>query len=136
MASPNFAATPKIALAQILNADATAWKDLVTAGASGSKVAAVLAASDDTSARVVQLSVLRSSVNYILGSVNVPIASGTDGAAAGVNLLNLTAMPGLPIDADGQPYLLLQNGDKIQVKSLTTVTSTKIIHLSAVVGDF
>lgn len=136
MAAPNFAAVPKIALQQILNADASAWKDLVTAGSSGSKVAAVMAASDDTSARVVQLSVLRSAVNYILGSVNVPIASGTDGAAVGVNLLNLTSIPGLPIDSDGQPYLLLQSGDKLQVKSLTTVTSTKIVHVSAVVGDF
>lgn len=134
--SPVLVQLPKVGLVQIVNADASNQKDAFTAGADGSKIVAVLAASDDTSARVLQLSILRSAVNYVLGSVNVPIASGTDGTAPAVDLLNSTQLVGLPTDNDGQRYLLLENGDKLQVKSLTTVTAAKTVHVKTIAGNF
>ena len=134
-ATPAFAVTPKAGLAQIANADASNQKDVLTGGASGTKVTALMASSDDTSARVVQLSILRSAVNYVFGSVSVAAASGTDGSTAAVDLLKSLLLPGLPLDADGKHYLFLESGDKLQVKSLATVTSTKLIHIAAVAAD-
>jgi len=128
--------TPKIGVVQIVNADASNQKTVITAGASGSKVTSLIAASDDTSSRVVQISVTRSSTAYVLGSVSIPAASGTDGSTASVNLLGTTLLPGLPVDNDGQQYIFLQNGDTLTAKALSTVTSGKTIHLTSNYGDF
>jgi hypothetical protein len=126
--------TPKLPLAQIVNADASNQKTLYTAAAAA-KLVGLMACSDDTSARVLQVSILRSAVNYLIGSLSVPTLSGTDGVTAAVDLMG-ALMPGLPLDNDGQHYLLLQSGDVLQVKSTTTVTAGKIVHLSAVAAEF
>lgn len=128
--------TPKRGMVQIVNADASALKVLVTAGANGSKVVSVNVASDDTSDRLVQLYVTRGGVDYLLGTVNVPTLSGTNNTAPTVNLFNTTQMPGLPVDNDGQPYLLLESGDVLKVKTTSTVTAAKTVHVSANYGDF
>lgn len=138
-ATPTFVQTPKLGVVQIVNADASNSKTIITAGANGSKVVSVVVASDDTSARILQLSVTRSATVYIIGSYSVPAASGTDGTTAAVDLLKggpSTLIPGLPVDNSGQRYLFLQSGDTLTVKSTTTVTSGKTIHLTSVYGDF
>jgi len=134
--SPSFAVTPKAGLVQIVNADASNQKSVLAAGASGTKVTGLLVSSDDTSARVLQISILRSAVNYVLGSVSVPAASGTDGSTPALDLLKSTLIPGLPVDNDGQHYLLMESGDTLQVKSLATVTSAKTIHVAAIGAEF
>lgn len=133
--TPAFAVVPRAGLTQIANADASNQKDVLTAGTSGTKISALMASSDDTSARVVQVSILRGATNYVLGSASVPAASGTDGSTAGIDLLKSLLLPGLPFDADGQKYVFLESGDKLQVKSLATVTSDKLIHVVAVASD-
>lgn len=137
--TPNSAVTvqtPKRGMVQIVAADTSSLKTLVTAGANGSKVASVNLASDDTSDRLVQLYVTRSGTDYLLGTVNVPTLSGTNGTAATVNAMNASMMPGLPCDNDGQPYLLLESGDVLKVKTTTTVTAAKTVHATANYGDF
>lgn len=129
--------TPMVSVARIQNADASTQKTVVTGGANGTKLNALTATSDDTSARIVQVSLLRSAVNYILGSVSIPAGSGTDGSTPAVDLLNAVAMPGLPVDNDGQKYLFLKDAsDSIQVKTTTTVTSAKTVAVVGVHGDF
>lgn len=134
--TPTFVGTPKIGLQQIVPADTSTLKTLVTAGASGSKVTSIMAASDDSSARIVAYGITRGGTFYQIGAVSVAITSGTDGATAATNLLSVSQVAGLPIDADGQRYLLLQSGDTLQVKTTTTVTSAKTVHLVATYGDF
>jgi hypothetical protein len=48
----------------------------------------------------------------------------------------MSITPGLPVDNDGNPFILLVSGDTLQAKSLTTVTSGKLISLTAIYGDF
>jgi hypothetical protein len=134
--TPVLVQTPKLGLAQIVNADASNKKTVVTAGANGSKLTALTACSDDTSARIVQVIVTRSATDYILASVPVPAGSGTDGSAAAVNLLNATILPGLSIDNDGQRYLFLESGDTLAVKATTTVTAAKTVAIAAGFGNF
>ena len=133
---PTFVNAPKTGLVQIVNADASGQKTVLAAGADGSKVTSLRACSDDTAARVLQISKLRSGTNYVIGSVNVPAASGTDGTAVAVDLMNSTMLPGLPKDNDGQPYIFLESGDSLQVKSLTTVTAAKTVHVVADYANF
>lgn len=125
--------TPKRGLAQILPADTTTLKTVITPGADGAKVTSLNACSDDTSNRIVQVVVTRSAVDYLLGSAVVPTLAGTDGVVPTVDLLTL--LP-LPRDNDGQKYLLLENGDVLKVKSTTTVTAAKTINVAANYASF
>jgi hypothetical protein len=135
-ADPVFVSTPKITPAATTNADsANTKKTIHTAGASGSKVTAVIATSTETAnARVGQLWLTRSATSYLLGSFNVPVNSGFDGSAFGVNALQ--TIPGLPLDNDGQPYLFLESGDTLQVSFTTQVASGKEVDVFAIAGNF
>ena len=134
--TPVLLQTPKLGLAQILNADASTKKTVITAGANGTKLVSLTAASDDTVARVVQVILTRSATDHILASASVPAASGTDGTTAAVNLINSTILPGLPVDNDGQRYLFLESGDTLAVKSTTTVSVAKTVSVAANFGHF
>lgn len=134
--TPSFVGAPNVGVQQILPADTTAWKTLFTAGASGSKVAALNLQSTDTVARVVQVSILRSAVNYILGCINVPAGAGNDGVTPAVDALLATLVPGVPLDNDGQHYLLLKSGDVLQISTQVTLTAAKAINAVAIGGDF
>lgn len=126
-----------VGLAQIVAADTTTKKTVLTAGASGSKVVSLVAATDDTAAENLQVWIKRGGTYYLLGTVNVPLLSGAGaaGAVAAVDLLNATSMPGLPLDNDGQHYLLLKSGDSLEVSAMATITAAKTTHLVAMGGD-
>lgn len=132
--TPVLVQTPSLGLVTILPADTTSLKTLVTAGTNGSKVTGVTLATDETSARTIELWVTRSATNYLLGAANVPIGAGS---TAGVNAVDLMGViPGLPIDNDGQPYLLLMSGDVLKVSCTGTITAAKTMYAAAVYGDF
>lgn len=128
--------TPKLGLANIANADASNLKTVVTAGANGSKVTSLMLSSSDTSARDVTWGISRSGTFYPMGTLSVPITAGQIAATSGVDAFSSAVRPGLPADNDGQPYLLLQSGDTLDIKALTTVTSAKVISAASSYGDF
>lgn len=141
--SPTFAKQPRHGLAQILPADTTAQKTVITAGANGSKVMSLYASSTDTVARDVQIAIVRSATTYILGTVTVPLSSGNTAAAPTVDLFNVTAFPfngtvgGVwAVDHDGQHYLNLESGDTLVVSVLVTVTAAKVISVHSEFEDF
>ena len=128
---------PQNGKVQIANADGQNQKTVYAAGANGSKVTALIATSSDTSARDVQISITNGGTSYPLGTISVPIGAGNSSAAVSVNLLNSTALPGIAIDSDGNPYIHLVSGDTLTVSALSTVTSGKLITVTAAtVGDF
>lgn len=134
-----FPQTPKRGMVQIVPADTTTKKTLVTAGANGSKVVSITAASDDSSNKTFSIYVTRSATDYLLGTVTVPTLSGTDGSAPSVDLLGggtTNQIPGLPIDNDGQRYILLENGDVLKVAALVTLTAAKTAHFHSNYADF
>ena len=136
-AVPTFIKQPQNGKVQIANADAQNQKTVYTAGANGSKVVALMAVSSDTSARDVQISITNGGTSFPIGTVSVPIGAGNTSAAVSVNLLNNATLLGLPVDSDGNPYINLISGDTLTVSALTTVTTAKLITVTAVgVGDF
>lgn len=135
--TPVFPQTPSVGPVQIVNADAQNQKTVYTAGANGSKVVAVMATSTDTSARDLQLSVTRSGTSYPIGTVTCASGAGNSGTVPSTDLIpNLSQMPGLPIDSDGNSYIFLKSGDTLTVSALTSVTNTKTITVVAVGADF
>ena len=83
--APFFFATPKHEAVAITTASGTSWVTLLTGGVSGTKVVGIGAVSESTAAQIVQLSILRSAVNYVEGSVSVAASAGNDGATAAAN---------------------------------------------------
>jgi hypothetical protein len=132
------AQTPKNGKVQIANGDASAQKTVYTGGANASKIVSLILQSTDTSARDVQVSITNGGTSYPIGTVTVPIGAGNSGSVPSVNALNNTQIPGLPLDSDGNPYILLASAsDTLTVSALTTVTSGKLITANAVAaGDF
>lgn len=135
--SPVFLQTPHFTPAYWVNADGTNKKTLVTAGANGTKVLGGLIASTDSSAgRDLNLYLTRSAVAYLLGTIHVPLSAGSDGTTNGVKLFNTTLIPGLPLDQFGQPFLFLESGDTLQAGLLVAVTAATNIFATTVSVDF
>lgn len=133
--TPSFVATPKITPQSWTNSDsANTKKTICTAGSSGSKVVAIVVASTDTTARVFNLYLNRSSTSYLLGSVTVSVTAGSDGATATANLFS--GLSALPKDNDGQSYLFMENGDILQANNATQVTSGKEVDVTVIFGNF
>lgn len=135
-ATPAFVSAVATGVIQILPADTTTLKTVVTGGASGTKVTSLLLSSTDTADKVVQLWLTRSGVSYLLGTVAVPLSSGTTAAILSINAFSTTVIPGLPTDNDGQRYLLLKSADKLEVAVTVTLTAAKVINAVAVAADF
>lgn len=112
-------------------------KTIFTPGADGSKITAVnITSIDDTVAHRVMLYATRSGVDYLLGSVMAPISAGADGSTPAVNGFDPDLIPGLPIDNDGQPYLLLEAGDALKALYVTALTAGDQIDIATVGADF
>lgn len=118
-----------------VNGDGTGLKAVVTPVSAGTRVKSLMAASDDTTARVLQLWLTISAVDYLLGEVTVPIGAGSDGSTPAVNLLNATNMPGLQYDGVNR-FLDVANGSVLKIKTKVAVTAAKTVYILGEGGDF
>ena len=133
--SGTYVQLPKCGLAQILPADTTNRKTLITAGADGNKVTGISAINTDTvNDRLLQFWVSRGGVFFLLNTVNVPLTSGNVATVPPVNIFSNWS--GLPLDNDGQKYLYLESGDVLSVASTGTVATLKEVDVIAVHGAF
>lgn len=134
--SPITVQAPKLALVQINNGDGTTPQTLYSCGSNGSKIVAMFAATTDTSADTLQVSIVRSSTTYLLETVTVPLSSGNAAGTPPQPLMGPLYTPGLPVDLNNNQYLYCQSGDTLEVGATSAVTSSKIVSVWAVVGDF
>lgn len=142
-ATPIFPQLVKNWAVQILPADTTALKTLVTGATNGSKIEMLNLTSTDTASRDVQLFLTISAVNYLLATIAVPANSGNTNALLAQGLLAslIGTSPYLPffqfpLDVNGNRYLYVANGATLSVASLATVTTAKAINAVAMGGDF
>lgn len=127
--TPNSIVTPQ-AIALItgktfVNADGTTPKTLVTAGANGAIVTGLSGCTTDTSANNVALYV----DGVLIGTVRLATLTGTDGAVVARNLLNLTDLPFLKLDAAGNATLELGPASVLTAGPLVAVTAAKTLSL-------
>lgn len=134
-ASPSFIATPRNPVQSFANADSTTFKSVFSAGASGSRLDSLIGTNTDTTAAyVVQLAIQKSSVDYVIGEVNIPIGSGTNGSAKSVAMLNSTDIPGLTYTENGSIYL--ETGCVLRARVKTAVAGVYTVQLAGVGGDY
>lgn len=120
----------------IVPADTTARKTVYTASANDAIIKGVSCVSDDTAAVNLRVFVDIGGTEYQIGTVNIPIASGTNGAANAVDVLNSTAMSHLPLDRNGKRILPLAAGAILKVAALATVTAAKTVTITATVEEY
>lgn len=133
--TPSFIETAQTPAAQFENADGTTFKTLYTAGANGGRVDSLIGTSTDTaSAYVVQLALQKSSVDYVIGEVSIPLGSGTNGTAKSVAMLNPTDIPGLTYTESG--CLFLASGVALRARVKTAVSGSFKVQIIGVAGDY
>lgn len=135
--SPIFYATPKVSAVQIVAADTTTKKTLVTAGANGALVLGIEATTTDTAVNDVGLYVQigGAGTDFPIGGKRVAALSGdatTANPTAGVQLLDVGQMPFLLPDGS----LQLGAGDVLKAAVQATVTAAKTLTLVAQYGDY
>ena len=131
---PTLLRMPRKGLVQILNADGTAQKTVITAGANGNKVVALIATSTDTAAQNIQVSIVRNATTFVLATTAVPAGAGNAAGTSPVDLLAI--VPNLPRDQDSQPYLFLESGDTLVVNSGAAVTAGRVVNAHAEHAEF
>lgn len=120
-------------------------------GVNGSKCYGAIGTNTDTTTHAISLGLANSGILFSL-STPMPLATVTSTANAGNanadapnNLLaqpnsGATTIPwsngGLPLDSEGNPYLLLQNGDFLEVTYATAITSGKYLYFYSPCVDF
>ena len=137
--TPVFLQAAKLGVVQFLQGTDVAgtYKTLYTAGSNGSRCSAIVATSSDGSAaHLLTLQIVRSTIKYGGTAVNVAVSSGFAAGSPPVNLMSSTNWAGLPVDSNGNPFLHLQSGDTLQATFATALTSSTVINVIAVCGDY
>lgn len=109
---------------------------IFTAGANDSDVKGIVVSTTDTSAINLQLFITRGGTDYLLGTVTIPAAAGSDGATPSIDLLGSGLIPGLPIDNVGKRYIPMKTGDTLRVAAKVTMTALKICYVNALGCDY
>lgn len=132
---PQLIVTPALQLLPATGANTLVT--LVTPGTNGTKIESITVTSTDASvAYTLQLWVTISAVNYLVGSVTIPISSGNTAAAPPVALLTRANFPWLAIDANTNPYLYLASGAVLSVSTTVVVTTAKAVDVFAQGGNY
>jgi len=117
---------------QIIDADASAQKTVFSAGVDGGAITNLTATSSDSVDVIIIVSLNDSVQTNIIGEVNVPAGSGTDGTLPAINLLDSTKITLLQNDGS----VLLGSGAALEVNAKTTVTAATTIFVTALGGSF
>lgn len=129
-ASPIYLGTIEGFAAQILPADTTTQKSLVTAATNGTRVNSIVATSTDTAARDLVVVKTKGGVDYLLGTVSIPANSGNTNALPAVDILASPQLKGVCYDGNGNPYIDLVTGEVLKVNTGTTVTAAKAVNVT------
>lgn len=117
----------------IVAADTSSLKTILTAGDVFWDVVALTVTSDDTSNRILSFYVTIGGTDYLIGSVVVPLAAGTDGVVAVKDVIGDSGWKYFVYDPNGNKMLRLIAGALLKVKSTTTLTAAKTVTVVAMV---
>jgi len=118
--------------ATFANGDGTGAKDVVTGATDGTAIQDLIAVSSSTGAELLKVLFYDGATAWLIGTVNVPTLSGTNGVAPSVSLLNPTDIPSLAKRDDGS--ILLAAGQKLQVAPVAAVDDN-LVTVTALGGN-
>ena len=121
---------------RLTSSDTTSYVTLYTSATNDSVVKSITVTTTDTSAVNLKIAINDGTTDFLLGTVRVALASGTDGAVASVDILGSSLLPGLPRDLNNRTILPLKNGYILKVGCLATMTAAKQTDVIAVVEEY
>jgi hypothetical protein len=141
--TPVFVQTPKNGLAQISTAiTSSGLVTILTGSSNGTKVSGFIGTTFlTTNAYDVLWGITNnSSTFYLVGTVLMSAGAGSTDSISTVNFMSTSAVPGLTLDSDGNPFIFLKSSlDTLQAKSpatSSTWTTGAVINLVVTAGDF
>jgi hypothetical protein len=132
----NFTQEVNLVGKRLTSTDTTTYVTLYTASADDAVVKSLTVTTTDTAAVNLKIAINDGTTDFLLGTVRVALASGTDGAAASVDILGSSLLPGLPRDLNGRSILPLKNGHILKIGCLATMTAAKQTDVIAVVEEY
>jgi hypothetical protein len=103
---------------------------IVTAPTNGVEIESLYVASDDTSNQTATFVIYNGTNDYPLLVKSIPLGSGTSAGVGVVNILNLTDIPFLRYNANGNLCLILELNSVLKV-TMAAVTGAKIFSFFA-----
>jgi hypothetical protein len=134
-ATPIFPQALKTTLIQFAPGDTTVEKDILTAGANGTKIENIIAYSTDTSDRDLVLYVKSGSPDYAITTIKIPLTAGSVDTIPPINLLASSQFPA-NVDAQGNRYMYLTASAVLRGACGTTITAAKVINLFIQSADY
>jgi hypothetical protein len=80
--------------------------------------------------------ITKSAVDYLIGTINIPLSSGNTTSAPTINLLQQSQLPNVQVDNNGNPYLLLQDGEVLKMKVTVATGGATIVYVNTFGMDF
>jgi hypothetical protein len=140
--SPNSYVTPQTpnrGTVQFLQGTDSAgtYKTIYTGGTNGSICKALWSTNNDASAtHLLTVQLVSSTVRYGGMAITSVESAGFASGTPAQNLMSAVNWPGLPLDSDGNPYLILASGDTLQATFASSITSTDLINIVAICHDY
>ena len=122
--------------AQVLPADTTTKKTIVTAGANGTQLSSLTITSTDTAAQNMIFWLFDGTTSHQLAYIAIPANSGNTAAAAPVDVFRSLFFPGMQLDPFGNKVLNLPSGWTLQGSMVATITAAKVVEVIAQGGDY
>jgi hypothetical protein len=118
-------------------ADSTNSKDLLIPATDGTRIEALIITSTSATARVLflQINDIVQGQVFQLGHITVPASAG-QGSVNAVSGLNRGNLPWLQIDANGNPYLNLNNNMRLSARLSTALTGSEQVTVTVLGADY
>lgn len=119
------------------DADGTNLKTLYTVPADDANLIQLNISSTDSNAQDLLLYITINNINYLIGHVDIPAGSGTNGMTKVVNGLgSASALSTLVDDTTINRYLPLKGGTVLKAGMQATISSGMLVTVYGVVGDY
>ena len=132
----NFTQEVNLVGKRLTSTDTSSYVTLYTATTDDAVVKSITATTTDTSAVNLKIAISDGTTDFLLGTVRVALASGTDGAASSVDILGSGLLPGLPRDLNNRTILPLKNGHILKVGCLATMTASRQTDVIAIIEEY
>jgi len=133
------AQTPNRGIVQFLQGTDTAgtYKTLYTAGANGSMCFGMWSTNNDAGAtHLITVQIVNSAVKYGGTALTSVSSAGFANAVPAQNLMSAANWPGLPVDSNSNPYMVLASGDTIQATFATALTASDVLNIVTFCVDY
>lgn len=133
------AQTPNRGIVQFLQGTDAAgtYKTLYTAGTNGSMCFSMWSTNNDPSAtHLITVQIVNATVKYGGMAITSVESAGFVSGTPAQNLMSAANWPGLPVDSNSNPYIILASGDTIQATFATALTSTDVLNIVSSCVDY